>query len=176
MRPVQTLTGNPVAAGGVVADYVPFYFANRSPMLYAIHSKSVPSFSGGEREVIYLVSSVERAASLGQSWCFTNGHAVEAVTDFIDQLSSLDQVDWNLIGDWSWRDTPADPDRKRRKQAEFLVHQAFPWFAVERIAVMSESVAAEVRRIMSDHGLTLHVTVESKWYYTTTTTLISRKP
>jgi hypothetical protein len=36
---------------------------------------------------------------------------------------------------WYWNDTPDDPDRKRRRQAEFLVHGALPWDSVEFLAV-----------------------------------------
>ena len=43
--------GVPVAARGALCDYVPFYFANRSPMLYAIHTGSVQGYTGGQASV-----------------------------------------------------------------------------------------------------------------------------
>ena len=58
MTPVQNLRGEQVAAGGMLSDYVPFYFCNRSPMLGAVHKKLVPGYDHGQREVVYLVSSV----------------------------------------------------------------------------------------------------------------------
>jgi hypothetical protein len=44
---VEKNSGTPVAAGGVLADYVPFYFTNRSPMLFAIHKGAVVGYDGG---------------------------------------------------------------------------------------------------------------------------------
>ena len=48
-------------------------------------------------------------------------------TDFFDDLKDLDKIDWDLMQSRYWNDTNDDPDRKRRRQAEFLVHEFFPW-------------------------------------------------
>ena len=50
----------PVPPGGVVADYVPFYSAPRSPMMFAIHCGNVPTYTAGCDRLIYLVTSLER--------------------------------------------------------------------------------------------------------------------
>ena len=48
-------------------------------------------------------------------------------TDFFDRLDDLDKVDWKIMKSKYWNDTDEDPDRKRRRRAEYLVHQLFPW-------------------------------------------------
>ena len=70
-RRVQKLFLGNIAAGGVLSDYVPFYFTNRSPMLYAIHTGHVAQYAGRQNDVIYLVSSVEQVAKSELVWCFT---------------------------------------------------------------------------------------------------------
>lgn len=117
VRPVAKLLGGSVAAGGVLAEYVPFYFTQRSPMLLAIHKRCVPAYQGGQADVVYLVSSVENVARSDRVWCFTDGHAVEAVTEFYDRLDDLQKVDWGAVRTWKWggRWLLADPDIKRRK-------------------------------------------------------------
>lgn len=162
---VEKNNGTPIAAGGVLADYVPFYFTNRSPMLFAIHKGAVVGYHGGQSSVIYLVSSVETVTATEMPWCFTDGHAVEEVSDFHDRVEELDQIDWNLMGDWSWRNTLSDPDRKRRKQAEFLVHQRFPWQHVTQISVINQAMAARVEALIQANDHQPRVTIEAKWYY-----------
>jgi hypothetical protein len=44
------------------------------------------------------------------------------LTDFYDDLNDLKEVDWNVMTLRIWKDTNDDPDRKRRRQAEFLVY------------------------------------------------------
>ena len=63
----QRMVGLP--PGGVVADYVPFYFAPRSPMMYRIacdHRDGVAGrYPGGDDPLVYLVSSVDRVQAAG---------------------------------------------------------------------------------------------------------------
>ena len=157
----------PAGPGGMLADYVPYYFANRSPMLYAIHTGFVEGYDGGQGAVIYLVSSVEQIARGNRAWCFTNGHAVEALTKFYDDLRHLDKVDWQVIEHWSWKNTEADPDRKRRKQAEFLVHKSVSWPWFHTIGVMKRKLAQRVGHILDKAGIAHHpkIRIRPKWYY-----------
>src|SRR5262245_2538458 len=167
-RQVKTLSGQSVSAGGVVADYVPFYFANRSPMLCAIYRQSVPRFQGIERDIVYLVSSVERVVSKRAKWCFTNGHAAEAVTNFFDDLASLSKLDWEIIDSWKWSDSLSDPDRKRKKQAEFLVASQFSWEWIEALGVMDAGMVEKVQLLIADCDHKPVVKTQPKWYYTST--------
>ena len=80
--------------GGVLHDYVPFYFGARSPMLFANHKNQVPSNPDGQRAMIYLVSTAEAVASQSQHWVFTDGHAIITWTRFFDELNALHHVDW----------------------------------------------------------------------------------
>jgi hypothetical protein len=108
-----------VAAGGVLGDYVPFYFANRSHMLYTITRGNVPGVRVNQRDIVYLVSSVERVSQEDCDWCFTDGHAVEGFSNFYTALSDLARIDWQIIQSWSWRNTEIDPDRKRKNRPNF---------------------------------------------------------
>jgi hypothetical protein len=164
-RPVEKLFFGQVAAGGVLADYVPFYFATRSPMLYAIKGGYVEHYKGKQSDVVYLVSSAEAIASSKLTWCFTNGHAVEGVTEFYDSLTDLDKVDWEVVRDWSWKNTLSDLDRKRRKQAEFLVHKLVPWEFISKIGVFNRAKGELVAKTIEKSGHHPSVTVEPEWYY-----------
>ena len=157
--------GGSVAAGGMLADYVPFYFTNRSPMLFVIHKGGVEGYTGGQTNVVYLVSSVEAVAASGRVWCFTDGHAVEEVSEFYDKVADLERVDWDVIQSWSWKNTLADLDRKRRKQAEFLVHERFPWELVSQIGVINPTMATRVTTMIGRAAHRPQMAIEPNWYY-----------
>ncbi len=134
-------------------------------MLYSIHTGYVDSYDGGQKDIIYLVSSVERVAQGKRQWCFTDGHAVEAMTDFFDNAADLNRVDWAVINHWSWKNTEEDPDRKRRKQAEFLIHQSFPWSWVEGIGVINNAMQQQVSSVLAQTQHQPTVMIQPKWYY-----------
>lgn len=155
----------PIAPGGTLADYVPFYFAPRSPMLFAIHTGSVEGYTEGQIEVLHLVTSVETIQKKKFPFAFTDGHAEIAFSRFYDDVSALDQIDWDIIKATYWNDTDQDNDKKRRRQAEFLVYQFFPWELVEEIGVINDTVAERVKGILSSLRKYPEVMIQKKWYY-----------
>jgi hypothetical protein len=155
----------PVCRGGTLADYVPFYFAPRSPMLYTINRGNVPNYADGQGPVVYLVASAEQIDAGGLPFAFTDGHADMGYSEFFDDLSKLDEVDWEIMKATYWNDTADDGDRKRRRQAEFLVHDFLPWRYVDEISVIDASMAQRVQTAMSALSRAPRVTVRRDWYY-----------
>lgn len=151
--------------GGCLHDYVPFYFAPRSPMLYAISRGAVPSCPEGQRDIVYLVASAEAVAGSGLPFVFSDGHGIMAWTRFFSDLANLGQIDWNLMRSRYWRDTDQDGDRSRRRQAEFLVYEFFPWRMVKGIAVRHANQIDEVRQQLGDCGPRTTIRARPNWYY-----------
>ncbi|MDD4952343.1 MAG: DUF4433 domain-containing protein, partial [Desulfovibrionaceae bacterium] len=128
----------PVPPHGVVADYVPFYFAPRSPMLYAIYKRNVPGCSYEQTEVVYLVAEAEEVFRACPS-CFTDRNAVLRHAQFYADIAALpDAVDWPLMREKYWKNTSKDLERMERRMAEFLVHRFMPWSQVKRLVVYDQ--------------------------------------
>lgn len=156
----------PCGPGGTLHDYVPFYFGDRSPMLYANHMGQVPTNAVGQRSIVYLVLDAHAVANEGCGWAFTDGHAVmRPLTRYFDRLADTDRLDWTAIRARQWFDTPQDPDRKRRKQAEFLVHRFAPWRLVTEIAVYDAVTQAAVVAALGGASHHPAVAVRRPWYY-----------
>jgi len=153
----------PCGPQGYVADYVPFYFAPRSPMLYTISKGNIPGRK--EADIIYLVSSVESVSERKLGCVFCDGHPIIAITSFFDELNDLGKIDWELMEAIYWYDSVDDPDRSRRRQAEFLVHDFFPWELVIGIAVKNEGVRSRVNELLSGWGKQPEVVIKRGWYY-----------
>ena len=155
----------PCGPGGTVDEYVSFYLGPRSPMLYRI-AKGTVRCEGGQRSVVYLVSSVEKLNELGLRFVFSDGHGLSAITRWYEDPEALDRLDWEQIQSRFWFDTEEDPDRCRRKQAELLVHGAVPWPALLGVAVLDEEMQAEVEaRLRGEVETMPYVKVRPDWYY-----------
>jgi hypothetical protein len=152
----------PAGPGGCLHDYVPFYFAPRSPMLYTINRGNVPRCPHGQRDIVYSVTTAERVRDGGLGFVFTDGHGIMAVTRFYDDLDSLDQVDWPIMAARYWQDTNEDGDRRRRRQAEFLVHRSLPLNLLIGIGVRTHSQIEIVKAAMPS---CTDVQLKPGWYY-----------
>ncbi len=112
-------------------------------MLFTISRGNVPSCPRQD-QVIHLVLTVEQVQEAGLGFAFTDGHAIVLLTEFFDDFNDLDQVDWSLMRARYWNDTQEDGDRKRRRQAEFLVHRFVTWGLISEIAVKTKIVERTV--------------------------------
>jgi hypothetical protein len=155
----------PCGAGGVLHDYVPFYFARRSPMLFTIHKGNVEGYNQGQESVIYLVSTAEAIEAMALAFAFTDGHGIIGYTQFSDDLEDLDMVDWDIMEAKYWNNTADDNDRRRRRQAEFLVHRFCPWTLITQIGVINTTIQAQVQRILQNVKYQPPVRVNPNWYY-----------
>ncbi len=153
--------------GGKLHDYVAFYFGPRSPMLYQLHTGWVPGYDEGQEPMVYLVSTAQAVSESGAAFVFSDGHGIAAFTDWHDDLRSLEEVPWESVYAKMWRRTEDEPDRQRRKQAEFLVHESCPWELVHAIGVIDEVRKKQVEELLAQYSPTHRPVVEvhRDWYY-----------
>jgi ssDNA thymidine ADP-ribosyltransferase, DarT len=116
---------------GNIGAYVPFYFTPKSMMLFNIvtgYRATVPKRPKSE----ILIIRCEISTLFQEHQCFfTDGQANVGITKHLDELSALDQIDWTSINSCNFKKDGTDPDRARRYQAEFLVHNNVPLQHIE---------------------------------------------
>jgi len=155
----------PCGPQNTLHDYIPFYFAPRSPMLYSIHRGGVDGYDDGQEPVIHLCTTIKSVYEAKSSFVFTDGHAIMSNSQFYDDLVNLDKIDWDIMKEKYWADTPEDLDRKRRRQAEFFVYQFFPWELITYIGVMTANIQKEVAQIVRESSHQPNIQVRRDWYY-----------
>ena len=152
--------------GGTVGDYVPFYFAPRSPTLSAIVKGRVRDYDGGQDPLVYLETTVERLVELQLRPVFTDRNAAQRIVRFTNDPQDLEElVDWDLMKARMWKNTDEDKDRRDRRMAECLVHHRVPWAAFSGITARTETTAQQARLVLGQVGVQCGVTVSPGWYF-----------
>lgn len=153
----------PVAPHGRVSEYVPFYYNARSPMMSSIAKGNVNSYSEGQEPLVYIGSRLSVVDSMRLPWVASDGNCASSMTQYFGEWDAVEEgTDWDVIADRYWADTKEDGDRKRRRMAEFLVHQRFPVEAILAIVTMTLRAAEQVREIV---GNEYRVLVCRDWYF-----------
>ncbi len=150
----------PVAAKGVLGDYVPFNFCVRSVMLSAIYYKNVDGYDGEQQQIVHLCSYVADAIGCGHAWAFTDRHAELCYASFFDDLAELERVDWKAMPLRYWSSV------KETRQAEFLVHGSVPWTCIRAIGVHNPKIEQDLTSILSVVHYRPRILVKPEWYYT----------
>lgn len=156
----------PIDPGGTLHGYVPWSFAARSPMLYTTWSGGLKNGTS-QTDILHFSSNVGQIVGRGLSSIFTDGHPVTTgFTRYSSDLTELpDFLDWEVLQSRMWGRTDADPDRPRRRQAEFLIQGEVPWDVVRGIAVRTQAMRDKVAQIIQNHSHQPKILVLPEWYY-----------
>lgn len=154
----------PIAPGGTLADYVPFYLTPFSVMMKNIRSgRGVPQRPN--EEIVILVSSLHRIVELGLPFVFTNAHAFPDWTDYYSDLARLDQIDWPLLQRRDFKRDPEDPRKMERYQAEALIHRHLPVEGLLGLVCYTEAVKNQLDREIQARNLHLKAYTRTGWYF-----------
>jgi hypothetical protein len=156
----------PIPPGGYLGDYVPFYFGPRSPMLYTINQGNVEDYQESQSEIVHLVSDIGTITAKQLDFLFTDRHADLSHTIFSHDLEQIDQlVDFTIMSGSYWNNIKDYPDRKERRQAEFLIHRFCPWDCFFEIGVYNDKIRNKVEAILSGTTHKPLVSIQKSWYY-----------
>jgi ssDNA thymidine ADP-ribosyltransferase, DarT len=173
-RAVRAMPNPP---GGLVHDFVPFYFAPRSPMLFAINGGRVAGCTWRQDDIVHFETTVDRVTALGHPFVFYDRNATLAFSTPYTDLAYLDSaVAWDLITEEPqldgfcqyWQNRPKDAryaDRMERRQAEFLVRDRAPLSCMTRLGVIDARQQARVQQLLAQLGVALTVDVMQSWYF-----------
>jgi len=153
--------------GTFVGEFVPFYFCPRSVMLYILHMGNHHDieYKEGQGPIVHLEADLHNvinwANQKGLRWAFSNCNAGARYVQFFNSIHQLHQVNWTAIASTDFRDAKI----KEGKQAEFLIHEFFPWNLVDRIGVIDEKKQNDVTSVVGNANHQPMVEVKQAWYY-----------
>lgn len=149
---------------GTLRDYISFYFGVRSPMLYCIaNGYDVQKLD--QENIIYLITSIEKLDETGVKFVFTDGHSYAEITQYFNDISDLTKIDWKTVHSKRWNNLSDDPDRKRRKEAECLIHKELSFDKILAIAVYNQNASHYITNVLQKNNLNIPVLIKPDWYY-----------
>ncbi|MEN3745772.1 DUF4433 domain-containing protein [Sphingomonas sp. HF-S3] len=155
----------PTAYGGVLSDYVPFYFTPYSPMMYNIHT----GYGGIEKQrnedIVILVSSISRLGEFGLPFVFSDRHAYLQAAQFSANPDDLGWIDWGMLATRNFKRDPNDPSKFERYEAEALVRTHVPVEALIGIGCYSDTVTASVAAELTAGGTEVKARTRPGWYF-----------
>lgn len=123
----------PCGKRGTIHDYVPFYFASRTPMLLGVINKK----NCDQPLLIYLCLKMNIIDKGNVVFTDTSANTHKPPT-FYNDKRYLDNLDWAIIDDKSW--SFPDDDERHRHMAELLVRDRVDISEIGCIVVFNEKI------------------------------------
>lgn len=146
---ISTRNGFVIPNGNTLGQYIPFYFWYRMPMLLMIQTGYKVQKVEAE-DVVYLITSVAEIINHQLKFVFTDGHAnTYRLSSFYEENEIMNVeslLDFKSIKDNYWIDEK-DLDKKRKKEAEFLVESDIPKTSILGFVVYNQTAKDKLIRI-----------------------------
>jgi hypothetical protein len=156
----------PEPHGGTLADYVPFYFTPKSPMLFNIHTGYRGITQRANDEIAILVSSIPSLVDRTIPFVFTDRHAFTPFAAFSDDPAELaGMIDWGILRRHDFTRSDDYPDKVERYQAEALVRGHLPVNALLAVACASVATQQRIETMVQNAGLALRIIRRPNWYF-----------
>lgn len=155
-----------LAPHGTLADYVPFYFTPKSPMLLNIKTGYKGITRRPNAEIAILVSSVQYMQESDVKLLFTDRHAYVRSADWSDDPVNLaSMIDWDILQRHDFKQTDDYPEKMDRYQAEALAYRHVPVAALIGIGCASAPDQSSIENMVRRAGLNLRVVSRPQWYF-----------
>jgi hypothetical protein len=155
----------PVEPGGVLSDYVPFYFTPHSMMLYNIHTGYGEVSQVANKDLVFCVTSIHVLAEQEKPFAFTDRHAYLRAAQFFNSADDLHNVDWPLLQARNFQRDPDDPEKTDRYQAEALIYGSLAAEDISGIVCYSQNIKGTLDSMIENAGLTLQTAARPAWYF-----------
>lgn len=136
----------PIAPGGYVHDYVPFYFTTINPMLLGLLNRKVVD----QPYICFIAVSIEKL--LDENVIFTDASANTVFApEFYSDPADLEYLDWDLIDSLKWGER--NEEERHKRMAEVLVYEQVPldWF--DCIIVFNDYCRQEIKKCYRELGV-----------------------
>jgi hypothetical protein len=155
----------PVAPGGNLSDYIPFYFTPASMMLYNISTGYRGVQQRDNNEIVFLVSSLHKLANDGVSFLFTDRHAYLRYACYYNNIGDMSNIDWLILRNKDFRKDTENPEKTDRYQAEALVYKYLPVDLLLGIACYNNAERDMARELAKDAGVSCDIVSRGGWYF-----------
>jgi hypothetical protein len=181
--------------GGVVNDYVPFYFSPITSFTYTIHKGNVDLRSpdgdvlckASDDERIFFVCEVDSFSGSGLNYCFSN-FALNSRAPMpaleCDLAKLADHVHWSVFDDrplkakipeigyegvceyFSSQDSPPErQNRSQKRMAEFLVKDAVPLTHIVCIVAKTPAMQQSLQHVMDASNWSIPIHAKPGCYF-----------
>jgi hypothetical protein len=154
----------PVAPGGTLSDYIPFYFTPYSPMLLNIKTGYGGIRQTPLQDIVILVASLPALASRGVRFLISDRHAYLAAAKFVGDLTGLNSIDWKILGKRDFKRDTNDPGKMERYQAEALIHRHLAVTELAGIMCYRPEQEARIKGLLAAAGISMHVRARPDCY------------